>query len=386
MARIGGSVCLVLLAAASASAAIDFDIPRYDPPDENAFDHYQRAFALLAGDRPWDELSEQLDATPLEDAEVALLMAQEGLDELRAGIGKPCVMPPMEAADTPLPYLRDFRSAARLLALEGWVCARRGDFSASVASYRDGLVLGQDAARNGVLIHKLVSAACEAIVCRAIRRTVGICTEEAALVELTGHLAAFEGHEVLFGETLALEYDCTRRALENSRNDPQAAAGLADIAGAALPPGTVDQALADLDAVYSRLVAASRNDYWALSPADLDLRANTPLIAALAPQVRKAQSRCVAHTAMLRGTLLVAALGLYFARHGGHPATLADLVPDTLKQLPIDPFSGQGFRYVLDDPLTYRVYSVGPNMRDDGGVEPQNRAGDDGDLVFSTTR
>jgi hypothetical protein len=70
------------------------------------------------------------------------------------------------------------------------------------------------------------------------------------------------------------------------------------------------------------------------------------------------------------------AIRLFQLDRGRAPASLAELVPDYLPAVPIDPFSGQ--------PLVYRVkagkpvvYSVGPDEVDDGGLflDPKDRPG-----------
>ena len=56
------------------------------------------------------------------------------------------------------------------------------------------------------------------------------------------------------------------------------------------------------------------------------------------------------------------------AAHGAYPATLAEIDPEFLAEIPSDPFTGQ--------PLVYRpeadgfaLYSLGENLQDDGGTE-----------------
>jgi hypothetical protein len=56
-----------------------------------------------------------------------------------------------------------------------------------------------------------------------------------------------------------------------------------------------------------------------------------------------------------------------FRRTAGHPpATLNELVPTFLAQIPADPFTGSPLKYV-SDAAGYRVYSVSINGKDDGG-------------------
>ncbi len=69
-------------------------------------------------------------------------------------------------------------------------------------------------------------------------------------------------------------------------------------------------------------------------------------------------------------TLAAIALQLYHRRHGVWPATLDELTPQWLPQVPVDRFDGQPLRYRLVDgqPL---LYSVGADRDDDGGRLPE---------------
>lgn len=64
------------------------------------------------------------------------------------------------------------------------------------------------------------------------------------------------------------------------------------------------------------------------------------------------------------------ALGLaaFKADRGAYPATLADLSPAYLPDVPTDPFTDAPFVYARTEG-GYRLYSVGPNMKDDGGTD-----------------
>ncbi|MEK7794779.1 MAG: hypothetical protein AAB353_09630, partial [Candidatus Hydrogenedentota bacterium] len=49
-----------------------------------------------------------------------------------------------------------------------------------------------------------------------------------------------------------------------------------------------------------------------------------------------------------------------------YPAKLDDLVPKFLTSVPLDPFDGQALRY-YGEPDWFVVYSIGEDVRDDGG-------------------
>lgn len=69
-----------------------------------------------------------------------------------------------------------------------------------------------------------------------------------------------------------------------------------------------------------------------------------------------------------RDAMLVAiALELHRRRHGAWPRLLDELVPSVLPSVPMDRFDGQPLRYGIVDGKP-RLYSVGANRIDDGGV------------------
>ena len=60
------------------------------------------------------------------------------------------------------------------------------------------------------------------------------------------------------------------------------------------------------------------------------------------------------------------------------------LVPVYLAELPKDPFTDEDFIYRREDNLVYKLYSVGPNKTDDGGVqEHKHWWPDDPDIVIA---
>jgi hypothetical protein len=71
------------------------------------------------------------------------------------------------------------------------------------------------------------------------------------------------------------------------------------------------------------------------------------------------------------------ALFAYRAQHGRFPDRLAELAPQTMPIVPHDPYDEQPLRYQKTD-RGWIVYSVGPDLRDDGGQSwnPDNRSGD----------
>ena len=66
----------------------------------------------------------------------------------------------------------------------------------------------------------------------------------------------------------------------------------------------------------------------------------------------------------LQATRTILALRAYQLTHGQLPKDLSALVPEFLEAVPVDDFDGQPLRYSAEKKM---VYSVGKNLKDDGG-------------------
>jgi len=76
-------------------------------------------------------------------------------------------------------------------------------------------------------------------------------------------------------------------------------------------------------------------------------------------------------------TRLLFALEAYHRDTGSYPDVLDDLLGRYIDEIPLDPFSGESFRYILEPP-GYLLYSVGPNgMDEDGRDRSDTPKGDD---------
>jgi hypothetical protein len=77
---------------------------------------------------------------------------------------------------------------------------------------------------------------------------------------------------------------------------------------------------------------------------------------------------------------LAVAVTAYRIKKGKFPDRIEELVPDHLAGVPLDPFDGQPLRMKRDG-KDLVLYSIGPDLRDDGGAafDPKSQ---EGDLVF----
>jgi len=84
----------------------------------------------------------------------------------------------------------------------------------------------------------------------------------------------------------------------------------------------------------------------------------------------------------LRVAQAAIAVERFRAANGKLPADLTELVPRFLAVVPVDPFDRQSLRYRRTE-MGYTVYSVGPDLIDQGGVQT---TGGDTDLPFTVER
>ena len=381
------SLLVLLPAVCIGDAAIEARNPPL--PEDNAWDYYVEAFELMPDWEYW--VPERTARRPLRRDVRALLEAgQPALAKLREGLGKPCVVPRNRSGNPLMPERLGqnaaARSMARLLRWEAWLHAEHGDFEDAFRSSLDGMILGQDVARQGELIDKLVSIACEGIACHSIRRTVGRAAgEEAALAVAVDGLKNAEAGEVPYWQVLAGEHalaiDWIRWLRRPGDEEELTREQFEEEFGGRAMGAVLILARRELDAYYADAVAMARDEPWTW---DLD-RLQAPsedrlglmvVPSALTDHVMRR------HLATLRGTLLVAALELHRARQGEYPDHLEGLVPRTLNELPLDPWTGEPFRYARQGE-TYELYAVGSDRTDDGGVPDSRGIIQDGDVLFS---
>ncbi len=76
-------------------------------------------------------------------------------------------------------------------------------------------------------------------------------------------------------------------------------------------------------------------------------------------------------------SITVLAMEAYRRSRGSWPETLVELVPQYMPRVPLDPFDGQPLRYIAaqDEGSLPRLYSVGVDQVDDGGVAPETESG-----------
>ena len=143
---------------------------------------------------------------------------------------------------------------------------------------------------------------------------------------------------------------------------------------------------------YARFADKASRPFWEISPPPrMNPDDEFPWYATLSRFVTINFNSSFLSTVRMQAQLRVARTGLALLHHklahGTYPATLAEIDPAFLAEIPLDPFTGT--------PLIYRpegdgflLYSIGINLRDDHGAldgAPPNR-NPDSDIVWKMSR
>jgi hypothetical protein len=390
--------------------------PRVPPGEANAADVYQRAFDLLAVD------SEAL-ARMGEDADLArqVLATQEPALQLleQASQIRSCVFPVDWDAGflIAFPHFAPMRESGRLLAARAEAQAADGRVDAALSSCAAIVRMAGHAQREPILIGVLVGYALDGIgiaaleeslsqgdpspgACRALFEQLGTADPHAPLErafqgERATHVEVFErirageirdlftgflGEPMHWSQPLLLDlYRVLGRPLLNLDQVSALRAMEQNIAALDLPPGEAQQ---QMEAVVTEI-----------HQLPVYRSALTKMIMPVFSRAALSRDRAAAD---IGAAQIALALTAYHAEHRRYPDTLAGLAAEGW-DLPNDPFTGQPYIYRLEaDGFT--VYSLGPDMTDDGGLPPlwketaelsqqaRNQRSDHYDLTFRRQR
>jgi len=107
------------------------------------------------------------------------------------------------------------------------------------------------------------------------------------------------------------------------------------------------------------------------------------------PAIAKSFAAWARNEADLQQARIVAAFKIHKIEHGAYPESLDALSPTILDPLPKDPFTGEDFVYRKDGD-GFILYSVGDNLKDDGGIpKPKGSCGigpSDYDIVWQCAK
>ncbi len=352
------------------------------PPENGA--HYFLLAAELLPDMDMEMLRakwEKLRASgfPYDpEFEAMLEKFQDAFDAIRTGldVGNAEMPPPQSLSHITTFPLAKFRELARVMSMEAQYYAAYGDYGAAFDDYTTVCNFASESSRGGVLISGLVGFAMGNVATESLRETLtwgGVESEDYRFV--IEQMQMLETHMLTTWEVMETEVSLVTSWVERDLE-----AGV-DVRGMLLTDHP--HLREELDTVSDEQLESMLRDtlrgdyqdlvdYFALSYYEaqtLDAAAflsENPLSRDLLPAMTAIPAQEAAARAQVRGTMLSAAIELYSAENTAYPASLGDLVPNYLSEMPEDPFSGDPFEYELTE-WGYVLYSVGPDMQDDGG-------------------
>lgn len=381
-------VCLLVLVAVPLVRADDakpwetWSPPEVKEPQPNAFDTYLQAFALkdqidqkmqvgvwadaaraaqIEPPDPWGEGPPQL---PLPDR---LSLYTDVFKLVRVALAQDCQIPPPTGPAEIMPYLSDFRSLARLLAMEAEVHRLEGDYLAAANSALDGLAVAQDASTKRILISYLVQVACESISLKSLDETIPKLKADECKTVLA-RLWQIESKRLPITETLSGEEIFARISFKELIAKQPTAADLAELGdgidGKTLMGSFNTKGWEAIARTYgdARRVAALP---YTRQPRPMP-RPDDPLMDIITPVLDRVFFKDAHALTALHLREAELAVRAYLSEKGQLPQDLQALVPNYLPQIPADPFGEGPLRSSMKDGKLI-VYSIGPDGVDDGG-------------------
>jgi len=271
--------------------------------------------------------------------------------------------------------LGGLRDITRLMVLQGREIMKENNSSEALKLHAAGIRLGNDATKRGTLVDELVGVAISAVSQQELLRLLNAAEfSEQQLTELLSYLqilidseAPFQGifeSEQVYIEAVLRQESAAHGLLpkENEVGLDESYINRTDIVDAWEEYIPLIKELARISSLP--YVQMDRE----LAKFDEQIKSYDSFTQIIFPSVGNLHKKCYAIRAQRRGLYILTALKLYQARHQKYPDKLSDLVPDIIKEVPLDPFSGQPFIYKVNQDGTILLYSVGANLKDDNGT------------------
>ena len=320
-------------------------------------------------------------------AEELLVAYREGgiFDKIDSLASAPrAIRPMMVGANQPLlevvlPELGELRELSRINGARMHLALQAGDQDEFLAAFESNLALARILSHQPFVIDSLTAFSIEQVAHSQLRYLFlqhpdadwldGI---EAAIARQRVSLPRdhmFRGEQLVTLDTVAWFFSDTRNT-RFGRFSPRlnSMGGGLDSAELGMRLGTYAKNRDSLNEYYDAIAEAAMLDPYERT-AVLNYSGNLLLLDLLLPVTHRALGFMSQVEASRRGTTVMLALERHYLVHGSYPNSLAALVPDYLKALPRDPWTGEPMRYRRLDTEgpKYVLYSVGPDAKDDGG-------------------
>jgi hypothetical protein len=315
------------------------------------------------------------------------LAPDEGnLNNVRKSLGVEWGIPTIQDNTQKFPYLAAFREAARKFAAESRLALAEGRAGDAIERSLDAVELGARMGHRAPLIHFLAGLSASAIGVDQADRvapTLSAAQAQQAGARLDRILAAFPTASEAFREERWVTLSTLLRIYRNELDLRSASAEQPGGAQRGTPPWFLypkPWTYRAVDRWFQAHLAETEKPYRARAPLPLP---RDYLAHALIPSLDRALLAAEKNRASLAILRLELALQEYRGRHGAYPSTLAALSPEIIPTVPVDPYGGESLLYQTGMG-GYRLYSVGPNLKDDGGnplTGDYTRPHTEGDLV-----
>jgi hypothetical protein len=413
--NIGGCALLVVIGIGTLIGVYQFNnrtpdivIPTPTLPVINGYDDFLRASKLASAMphiSPVSMPGPAAQTQTYQNFKDAAHDAEPMMVAVRQGLQKPYMAPPVRSFKPDMfPDYAGVRNVARAILGKAHYEEISDQPAKAMETRLDGYEMGVTFPRGGSLITGLVGIAIEAISIKDIEPQLSKLNER-ELAHVAARLDRIAARRAAYADILQEDSNTSLaqqiEMLRDPKNRGLRAINWHDVFGsngteslpwkerAALVASLFANKTAMLkrqQAYYQMLVAEARRPYngrsrVATPNSDIELKI---LAEAIAPAREKFLGMETVTTVLQTET----ALERYQRAHGRYPATLAELVPAYMKTVPIDICTGSAslpLRYATqNDGQAYLLYSVGLDMRDDGGI-PQKfvntNDGKPGDIV-----
>ncbi len=273
-------------------------------------------------------------------------------------------------------YVTEIKNLARVEHIRARISARNGDMAQAVDDIDTMFRMAKSMESQPFIIHQLVRIGVMFIAIKAIEDALlyGNMTEEQArrLFESAGDIDVAQGFKrAWLGERVYVIH----------LNSPERFAQSAMSGGTGSVPKPVAGGLVSLYSntflrgdlavylgLFARQVDGVQLGFRQAKKSGLFDEPDVPFYAVMSKMGGGSSTGLMRYTTeeKLARTQVFLGLQAYKARYGGYPATMGELKSKLGWKLPVDPFSEKDFIYKRQM-KGFMLYSVGPDMKDDGG-------------------
>jgi hypothetical protein len=365
-------------------------LPRVNiPQGSNAFDLLQTAASQVWWPKDLDRQTAKLAAnTNWDDALAGSVLAsnREALVAWDAAVKLPDLQVPevSTAGDLP-PYLADWKKLALLAQVRQNMLLHEGHDQEAFDQMVDEIQLGRRMQNgHGVLIVYLVGSAVNNLGLAQMQRWAGQAHLTPDQLKDYARRIDWPADEAgsAYANSIRVEYQMMVGTLDGMRRGTLTNSDIAVPtlhSWPAWPLFSYGQTRAMFAAGALRLVKAAPHPYGEARIDEVESRpgllsivfSGNPigqiLYYMMMPGLAVSLEKKSTEDVQLQATRTILALRAYELAHGQLPVDLPALVPEFLDQVPLDDFNGKPLRYSPDKKI---VYSVGKNLKDDGGNGP----------------